>query len=85
MDEIQKALEEKYGFQMKIKEIAAVLRISPGGLRNKYYSGKLLIPLFKDKEQGYLTALTSDVAVYLSARREKAKKAMEMLKKEFDI
>jgi len=75
--EILEQLTEKYGPFMLIKELAAVLRITPGAIRNNIQAGVFPIPTWL--EGGRRLASTQTVAEYLSYQQSMAEKEHQKL------
>lgn len=77
-------LLDKYGYHMRIKELAAELKISVNGLRNKIYTGKFEVATWKPPT-GSMIASTEEFAEYLSAQEEQAKKNHQELRKNLNL
>ena len=78
-------LLDKYGYHIRIKEIAAELKISVGGLRNKIYTGKFEVTTWKPDTGRALVASTEEFAKYLSVQEEQAKKNHIELRKKLNL
>lgn len=82
-EKILETLTEKYGMNMRIKEIASVLRITPASLRNKIYYGKFPVPTWSSGR--YILASTDDVAEYISTQQDQAKKLLDSIRESLEL
>lgn len=64
-------LVERYGFRLNTEQLAEVLSVSPGTVRNKISARNFEIPTYV--ESGRRFADSSDVAAYLNARAAEAR------------
>lgn len=65
-------LFEKYGPTLDIAELAEVLKMSEGTLKNRLSAGTCPVPTYR--EGGKRVANVQDVATYLDRRRNEAEK-----------
>ena len=82
-ERILDALTDKYGLHMRIKDIATVLKITPGALYNMISAGKCPVPTWRQCQARI--ASTEKVAEYLSLQEERAEKEFEELKNNLNL
>ena len=72
-------LLDKHGTYITVKEMAAVLKLSPGSLRNRIYRGEFLLPTWVEGRNRI--ARTEKFVEYLLQREEGAEKELDTIQK----